>query len=145
MGAGLARLGLEQAGHTCTGIEIDPQKHLLGLSVGSGNCLHADAREVDLSAYDAIWASPPCQLRSFANTRNRTANKYANGDLLAWALALPHPVLWVENVPSKHGFNNWGHMYNAAQFLQQPIQNRVRIIGGRYKLPEVYWGYKRFY
>jgi hypothetical protein len=57
-GGGLARSGLEQAGHQCTGFEISPVKHLLSLSVGSGNCVHADVREIDLSSFDAVWASP---------------------------------------------------------------------------------------
>ena len=38
-GAGLARLGLERAGHTCVGVELDPCKHWLGQYVGSGNCM----------------------------------------------------------------------------------------------------------
>ncbi len=39
-GAGLARLGLEQAGHTCTGIELDPLKHMLSKRqrVVAGDC-----------------------------------------------------------------------------------------------------------
>ena len=47
-GAGLARLGLEQAGHDCIGFELDPWKHYLSTWVGSGNCVLADARKVDL-------------------------------------------------------------------------------------------------
>ena len=144
-GAGLARLGLEQAGHDCTGFEVDIAKHLLSLHVGSGNTYHADVRELDLSGFDAVWASPPCQLRSVANTQHIASSKYADGSLLAWSLALPHDVLWVENVPVSARDDAWGQKYNAAQFLQQPIQNRVRIVGGRYKLPEVYWEYKRFF
>ncbi len=144
-GAGLARLGLEQAGHQCTGFEISPLKHLLSLHVGSGNCVHADAREVDLSGFDAVWASPPCQLRSVANTQHIASSPYADGSLLAWALALPHDILWVENVPVSAQADRWGKRWNAAQFLEQPRQNRVRIVGGRHKTPEVFWEYKRFY
>ncbi len=144
-GAGLARLGLEQAGHQCTGFEISPLKHLLSLHVGSGNCVHADAREVDLSGFDAIWASPPCQQRSVANTQHTISSPYADPSLLAWALTLPHDILWVENVPVSAQADRWGKRWNAAQFLEQPRQNRVRIVGGRHKLPEVYWEYRRFY
>jgi site-specific DNA-cytosine methylase len=57
---------------------------------------------------------------------------------------LPHDVLWVENVTSQTKANNtWGTVYNAAQFTPEPIQNRNRIIGGRYELPSVYRDYKR--
>lgn len=51
-GAGLARLGLELAGHECIGFELDPWKHHLGSMVGSGRCELADATEVDLSGFD---------------------------------------------------------------------------------------------
>lgn len=141
-GAGLARLGLEQAGHECVGYELDPAKHYLSLMVGSGNCVLADATKVDLSGYDGVWASPPCQERSWARTQGNPISKYAT-DYVDWCLRLTHTVLWVENVMSRD--NTWGLKYNAAQFLQDPIQNRCRIIGGRYEQPKVYREYKRFY
>lgn len=57
-GAGLSRLGLEQAGHECTGYELNPIAHELSKHVGSGNCVLADVKDVDLTEFDAIWASP---------------------------------------------------------------------------------------
>jgi site-specific DNA-cytosine methylase len=45
-------------------------------------------------------------------------------------------------VQGKHG-NEWGQAFNAAQFLKEPIQNRNRIIGGRYKQPHVFHEYKK--
>jgi site-specific DNA-cytosine methylase len=142
-GAGLARLGLEQAGHTCTGFELDPWKHYLSKHVGSGNSVLADVRDVDLSAFDAVWASPPCQQRSSARTQGAPTSEFAT-DLLPWSLALPHRVLWVENVlvQGKVG-NEWGTKYNSAQFGADPIQNRNRVIGGRYCPPVVDREYKR--
>jgi site-specific DNA-cytosine methylase len=151
-GAGLARLGLEKAGHECTGYEIDEYKHRLSQSVGSGNSILADAKEVDLSGYDAVWASPPCQKRSQANTNPTTSQKdvqevkYAGyDDLLQFSLNLPHEVLWVENVIEKGGDNDWGTRYNAAQFLEEPIQLRNRIIGGRFNEPHVFRKYQFTY
>lgn len=145
-GAGLARLGLELAGHDCTGFEIDPYKHLLSQSVGSGNSILADATKVDLSGYDAVWASPPCQKRSQANTNKVVKNGYDGyDDLLKHSLELPHEILWVENVIEKQGDNSWGTKYNAAQFLEEPIQCRNRIIGGRFKEPKLYRRYQLSY
>lgn len=145
-GGGLARLGLERAGHTCTGFELDPAKHYLSQMVGSGNCILADMREVDLSAFDAVWVSPPCQEHSQANngSNNHILGLYSDGSLLDWCLTLPHEILWVENVinPSVKGKYP---LFNAAQFLPKPIQSRPRFIAGRYRMPMVYRSYQYTY
>jgi site-specific DNA-cytosine methylase len=140
-GAGLARLGLEQAGHECVGFELDPMKHMLSRHVGSGNCVLADATQVDLSGFDAVWASPPCQVHSIARTQGAPKSPYSQ-DYLEWSLSIDKPILWVENVV-RPGQKPWGKLYNAAQFLPEPIQNRNRMIGGRYKKPKVFRRYKR--
>jgi site-specific DNA-cytosine methylase len=143
-GAGLARLGLEQAGHWCMGFELDPYKHYLSQMVGSGRCALADATRVDLSMFDAVWASPPCQWYSSARTQGEPTSNYA-GEYLEWCLKLPHEILWVENVLPQGKHPLWGKVYNAAQFLEEPIQNRNRIFGGKYKEPEVFREYKKYY
>lgn len=151
-GAGLARLGLEQAGHECVGFEIDRWKHHLSTFVGSGKSIHADALASDYSEFDAVWASPPCQKRSQANTNTTTSKEDAQAviyegydELLEFSLSLPHGTLWVENVIAKTGDNNWGKRYNAAQFTEDPIQLRNRIIGGRFNEPKVYRPYQFTY
>jgi site-specific DNA-cytosine methylase len=137
-GAGLARLGLEQAGHECTGFELSPDKHRLGLHIGSGNTKIANALRVDLSNYDAVWASPPCQELS-------RSNNYGDKDrlLLEWCLSISTRFLWVENVKSTTSNSlsprdDWGTLWNAAQFTIEPLQSRNRIIGGRHPKPFVY-------
>jgi site-specific DNA-cytosine methylase len=147
-GAGLSRLGLEQAGHICTGYELNPIAHHLSKSVGSGNSILADVKDIDYSEYDAIWASPPCQKRSSARTQGNAKGDFAD-DLLEWSLNLhkQYPNLkyiWIENVTvqGKTG-NDWGRIYNAAQFGEDPIQNRNRIIAGKYIPPVEQRSYKK--
>lgn len=149
-GAGLARLGLELAGHECTGFELDPVAHWLGRFVGSGRTMLGDATAkttVDLRDFDAVWASPPCQVYSDARAGNSVATPYAS-DLLGWSLSLPERfphlrAVWVENTPKGIVWNlseadrpeAWGTLWNAAQFGPVPLQNRNRMIGGKYAPP----------
>lgn len=144
-GAGLARLGLELAGHYTVGVEIDPWKHYLSSFVGSGRCVLCDATQFDLSDFDAVWASPPCQLRSSARTQGPPISEYAN-DYLTWCLKIDKDILWVENVTVQGSKgNDWGKIYNAAQFLEVPLQNRNRIIGGRFKEPRIFHPYRKIF
>lgn len=158
-GAGLARLGLEQAGHNCIGIELDPIKHHFSKMVGHGNCKLGDVRfdSADLmnNWADAIWASPPCARRSTAIKDLTKSGGYRNPkyqrDYLKWcidqaflfgALKGTHKPFWIENVTTMGGKKDgWGQVWNAAQFGVP--QNRNRVIGGHYRYPRVRMPYKR--
>jgi site-specific DNA-cytosine methylase len=142
-GAGLARLGLERAGLRCVGIELNPVAHYLGRFVGSGQTFRGDVRDFDYSGFPAIWASPPCQEHSAARTQGDAKGEYADGSLLAWSLSLPSPTLWVENVLPQGKPPMWGKAYNAAQFEEDPRQQRNRVIGGRFPEPDVIHAYKK--
>jgi DNA (cytosine-5)-methyltransferase 1 len=67
--AGGATRGLQQSGYHVTGVDIRWQKNYIG-----DRFLLADAMDVDLSGYDLIWASPPCQLWSELTPADRRAN-----------------------------------------------------------------------
>ena len=72
-GAGLAMRGLLDAGHSCTGVEIDPVKSYLStiLNPDASDHIVSDVLDLDMdwiASFDAVWASPPCQKRSLLNT-----------------------------------------------------------------------------
>lgn len=152
-GAGFARWGLEQAGHICHGVELNPVAHYLGQFLGYGPCLHDDVRSEKAAKIirwaDAVWASPPCQKRSSARTQGPAQGEYAE-DLLQWSLNLekeyPHlKALWVENIKLQgNKGNDWGTAYNAAQW-REARHNRQRIIGGFYPTPTTDFPFKSHY
>jgi site-specific DNA-cytosine methylase len=153
-GAGLAMRGLLDAGHECTGVELMPEKAHLSKLLNPDAKAHIVANVLDLDmewvkSFDAVWASPPCQSRSKSNKGNKTQSakvkRFVNDSLLKWSLKLPNKILWVENVIDSGSNNTWGNYWNAAQFLQSPIQNRQRVIGGRFVAPEHHRGYKPEY
>uniref|UniRef100_A0A7S3GAT6 Uncharacterized protein n=1 Tax=Palpitomonas bilix TaxID=652834 RepID=A0A7S3GAT6_9EUKA len=78
-----------------------------------------------------------------------------NDDDLTFCLSLPNKIVWVESVlVQARGKNDWGIIYNAAQFeetlsysVEGTSQNRNRVVGGRFPSPSsyVYREYQRSY
>jgi len=94
-GAGGASMGYHNAGFDIVGVDINPQPHY------PFKFIHADALEFDLSGYDAIHASPPCQNYCWSTSRHRAQGKIypdlisATRDLLL-STGVPYVI---ENVP----------------------------------------------
>jgi site-specific DNA-cytosine methylase len=145
--------GLLDAGHDCTGVELLQEKAHLSKLLNPDAKAHIVANVLDLdmewvNSFDAVWASPPCQSRSMANKGRNSktqVNRHVNDNLLQWSLGLTNEIVWVENVIEPGGNNAWGSYFNAAQFLKVPVQNRQRVIGGRYTAPSYCRGYKPEY
>lgn len=152
-GAGLAAHGLRKAGWETHGVELNPVAHHLARLLldwegdTSSTVTQGDVLELSreyISSFDAVWASPPCQVHSAARTQGAATGPFAQ-DLLSWSLGLSDlvPVLWVENVAAQSPPRNaWGTTYNAAQFGTP--QNRNRVIGGKHPAPETQSEYRRW-
>lgn len=80
-GAGGASMGLHQAGYQVIGIDVKPQKNYPFTFI-RGDAL---SPPVDISEFDLIWASPPCQ--AYSLSRNNGCHKNAP-DLLPETRAL---------------------------------------------------------
>jgi len=86
--------GLVQAGFDVTGVDINPQPRY------PYRFIQADAMTVNLSGYDFIWASPPCQkyLRMRPNNKPKDEHPDLVGPIRARLAAAGVPYV-IENVP----------------------------------------------
>lgn len=146
-GIGLVQKAFEDEGFECVGIEINPYKVHLSSYLVKGEVIQGDVLEhIDyIKTFEAVWASPPCQAHSPAyNGYDFEKPKRDDEMFLNWSLNLENQTLWVENVVN-YSNQFWGGFYNAAQFLETPLQRRRRMIGGRFPEPFVYRPYKANY
>jgi DNA (cytosine-5)-methyltransferase 1 len=95
-GAGGASMGLHRAGFDVVGVDIKRQPRYPFTFI-QGDALNPP---LDLSRFDLIWASPPCQAYTVANA----AYRYAGGCHPALVertreLLAGHPITIIENVP----------------------------------------------
>lgn len=111
--AGGAAAGYERAGHTVTGVDIEPQPHY------PFEFIQADALEFPLEGYDFIHASPPCQWWCrYRNVRKDIRSRYLNliepTRLRLQAAGVPYVI---ENVPGA------------------PLLNPVQLCGTSFGIP----------
>lgn len=124
-GAGGASTGLHHAGFEVTGVDIKPQPRY------PFRFIQGDALVQDLSPYDFVWASPPCQayssLRHMVNSRSHEKLIPVVRNLLeAWGggpwvienvggarYELQHPIMLCGSMfgLSSHGYQVQRHRY----------------------------------
>jgi DNA (cytosine-5)-methyltransferase 1 len=144
--AGGATKGLQRAGFHVTGVDIEPQPRYCGDAF-----IQADARTVDLSGYDLIWASPPCQFGSEltpAAHRGKHPNLIPEIRRRLCAANVPYIIENVENVRrhlinpvklcgSMFGLSVWRHRYFEAPLLPLTLlppcnhSKRPVVVSGR--------------
>lgn len=93
-GAGGASMGLSWAGYNVTGIDIHHQPHY------PFDFIHGDALKADLSGFDLIWASPPCQ--AFTAYKRRPGHVKPRDNLIPQTRELlkSSGAKWIiENIP----------------------------------------------
>jgi DNA (cytosine-5)-methyltransferase 1 len=119
-GAGGATKGLQRAGFRVVGVDIKPQPRYCG-DVFS----QADAMEFDVSGFDFVWASPPCQGYSIASAcRPGVADKYPRLiDLVRGKLnGVPYVI---ENVAGARSFLQSPVMLCGAMFNMDTYRHRL--------------------
>lgn len=93
--AGGAAMGLHRAGFKVVGFDIKPQKNY------PFEFHQQDALTVDLSGFDAVWASPPCQAYIQRNKNLETKHPKLIGPFrqMLQASGLPYIIENVEGAP----------------------------------------------
>lgn len=118
-GAGGASMGLHRAGFDVTGVDIKPQPRYPFAFV-QGDAL---APPVDLSGFDLIWASPPCQaFTDGATARMAKGKTYPNHIPHVRNMIAGHSMTVIENVikaPVRPDLVLHGHMFPGLKVIRR--------------------------
>ena len=110
--AGGAGMGLHRAGYNVTGVDIVNQPNYPFAFV------QGDALEADLSGYDFVWASPPCQNHSrMSGCREGLRDKYPS--LIA---------------ATRAKLKAWGGPWIIENVVGAPLENPVMLCGAMFGL-----------
>lgn len=107
--AGGAAVGLHRAGYEVTGWDIENQPHYPFAFV------QRNALDADLTGYDLVWASPPCQAHS--TLKHRTGKTYD---------------CYIARIREK--LKAWGGNYIIENVMGAPLINPVRLCGSAFGL-----------
>jgi DNA (cytosine-5)-methyltransferase 1 len=126
--AGGATRGYQLAGFHVTGVDIVAQPNYVGDAF-----IQADALEVDLSGFDAIHASPPCQRYSAAAQIHDTSNDHP--DLIdttrerLQASGVPWVMENVERSPLRTTLMLCGSMFGLGVRRHRLFESDVLMLG----------------
>lgn len=105
-------MGLHLAGFEVTGIDREPQPDY------PFRFLLEDALSADLSGYDFVWASPPCQcFTKYKNRRPNLGDKYE--DLIE---------------PTRRKLKEWGGHWIIENVVGAPLVNPITLCGSMFGL-----------
>lgn len=105
-GAGGASMGLHRAGFDVTGVDINPQpRYPFAFRQG-------DALAADLTGFDFVWASPPCQ--RYTRAQNASKNSEAHPDLV--------PAV-------REKLEAWGGTWIMENVVGAPLRNPATLCG----------------
>lgn len=99
-------MGIHRAGFEVTGIDLNPQPRY------PFTFIQGDALEADLSGFDFVWASPPCQRYTMA--QNAAKNAEAHPDLV--------PAV-------REKLEAWGGPWIIENVVGAPLRNPVMLCG----------------
>lgn len=107
--AGGAGMGLHRAGFDVHGVDIEPQPNYpFGFTQG-------DALAQDLTGYDFVWASPPCQ-------KHTAINHGKKGELACFIAA------------TRAKLKAWGGPFIIENVPGAPLENPVMLCGSMFEL-----------
>lgn len=110
-GSGGASMGLHRAGFDVTGVDINPQPHY------PFKFIQGDALAQDLTGFDFVWASPPCQAFTAMQHIRKNADKHP--DLIA---------------PMRDKLTAWGGAWVIENVKGAPLRGAVMLCGTMFGL-----------
>ena len=110
--AGGAGVGISRAGFEVIGVDIAPQPEY------PFEFVRGDALEADLTGFDFVWASPPCQcFTKYGNCRPNLADKYE--DLIE---------------ATRQKLTAWGGAWIMENVIGAPLHNPITLCGSMFGL-----------
>lgn len=119
-------MGLHRAGFEVTGVDIAPQKNY------PFKFIQGDAMDADLSGYDFVWASPPCQAFTMANHKDRTDGRAVHPNLIpavrSMLRELPHIIENVPGAPLENPSLLCGVMFGLGVFRHRIFESNYLLL-----------------